>query len=89
MPCSASAGSPVLACVTTGDPYTTHWVVVYGYGRRPNLLFVAGQGLHFFAQQRVKWPDFRRQWSPTGHGIVCWKAKTRKNARPSRSVKKK
>jgi hypothetical protein len=88
--CTAiDAGSPVLVCVTTSDPYTNHWVVIYGYGRRPKLLFVAGQGLHFIARQRVKWQDFRSKWSPPGEGLVCWKAIPRKSVRPSRPLKKK
>jgi len=76
-------GHPVMVCVTTSDPYTNHWVVIYGYGRRPKLVFVAGQGLHFIARQRVKWPDFRSKWSPPGEGTVCWKANPRKPVRPS------
>jgi len=85
--CNAlDTGNPVMVCVTTSDPYTNHWVVIYGYGRRPKLLFVAGQGLHFIARQRVKWPDFRQQWASPGEGLVCWKAKQRKTVRPSRLV---
>ena len=88
--CTAlGAGNPVLVCVTTSDPYTNHWVVIYGYGRRPKLLFVAGQGLHFIARQRVKWSTFGQQWASPGEGLVCWKAKPRKTIRPSRPVKKK
>jgi hypothetical protein len=88
--CNAiDAGRPVMVCVKTKDKATDHWVVVYGYGRRPNTLFVAGQGWHFVARQRVKWADFRRQWRPPGEGIVCWKANARKPVRPSRPVKKK
>jgi hypothetical protein len=82
-------GRPVMVSVKTTDTRTDHWVVIYGYGRRPNLLFVAGQGLHFIARQRVKWPDFRSKWSPPGEGIVCWNAKPRKTVRPSRPAKKK
>jgi hypothetical protein len=81
------AKSPVLACVKTADPMTTHWVVIYGYGygygRRPSLVFVAGQGLPFVANQRVNWADFRQQWSPAGLGLVCRGAK-RKIVRPRR-----
>ncbi|MBE0542253.1 MAG: C39 family peptidase [Verrucomicrobia bacterium] len=83
------AGRPVLACVTTRDPNTNHWVVIYGYGRRPKLVFVAGQGWPFIGRQRMTWPQFRRQWAPPGEGIVCWKAKPRKTVRSSRPVKKK
>ncbi len=83
------AGRPVLVCVKTDDPSTTHWVVIYGYGRRPNVVFVAGQGLPFFGKQRMTWQKFRRQWSPPGEGLVCWKA-SRRPSRPSfRPTKKK
>jgi ABC-type bacteriocin/lantibiotic exporter with double-glycine peptidase domain len=75
------AGRPVLVCVKTEDPRTQHWVVIYGYGRRPNLVFVAGQGLPFIGRQRVTWQQFRRQWSPPGGGLVCWKAEVRKPVR--------
>jgi len=68
--CAAiDAGRPVLVCVPTPDADTEHWVVIYGYGRRPSLVFVAGQGLPFIGRQRVKWPDFRQQWSPPGTGV--------------------
>jgi hypothetical protein len=80
------ADRPVLVCVTTSDPDMSHWVAIYGYGRRPKLLFVAGQGLHFIARQRVKWRDFRHQWCLPGEGMLCWIAKPRK---PSRPLKKK
>jgi len=86
---AVEAGHPVLVCVKTDDPDTHHWVVIYGYGRRPNVVFVAGQGLPFIGQQRVTWQQFRRQWSPPGAGLVCWKAKARKSVRQSRPVKKK
>jgi ABC-type bacteriocin/lantibiotic exporter with double-glycine peptidase domain len=82
-------GRPVLVCVRTHEADTDHWVVLYGYGRRPKLVFVAGQGWPFLTKQRVKWPDFRQQWSPPGEGLVCWKAKARKTARPSRPARKK
>lgn len=82
-------GRPVMVSVKTTDTRTDHWVVIYGYGRRPNFLFVAGQGLHFIARQRVNWSEFRRQWKPLGEGLVCWKAKARKPVGPSRPLKKK
>jgi hypothetical protein len=83
------AGSPVMVCVTTSDPYTHHWVVLYGYGRRPNLVFVAGQNWLAIGRDRVKWPDFRRQWTPPGEGLVCSKVRPRKSVRPHRTARKK
>jgi len=67
------AGCPVLVCVQTAEPHIDHWVVLYGYGQRPNLVFIAGQGLPFLSRQRMSWSDFRQQWTPRGVGLVCWK----------------
>jgi hypothetical protein len=81
--CAAiDAGRPVMVCVTTNEKGTDHWVVIYGYGRRPNLVFVAGQGWPFVVRHRMKWREFRRRWSPAGEGLVCWKA-SRHNSRHS------
>jgi hypothetical protein len=88
--CAAiKAGRPVLVCVTTSDPFTTHWVVIYGYGRRPRQLFIAGEGLPFLARQRMAWPDFRQKWSPSGEAFVCQKTKPRKIVRPKRAIGRK
>lgn len=74
--CAAiDAGHPVMACVKTDDPDTEHWVVIYGYGRQPKLLFVAGQGWPLIHKQRVAWAEFRRQWASPGEGLVCSKAR--------------
>lgn len=83
------AGRPIMVCVTTDDEETDHWVVIYGYGRRPNLVFVAGQGAPFLWGHRVDWPTFRRRWAPQGEGIVCWKvSRCRKAHATSRSLEK-
>jgi hypothetical protein len=82
------ADRPIIVCVKTGDRGVDHWVVIYGYGRRPNRVFVAGQGLPFFARQRTAWPKFRKVWSPRGEGLLCWKAKARK-PRPAPRICKK
>lgn len=77
------AGHPVMVCVKTDDPTTDHWVVIYGYGRRPNLVFVAGQRWRLLHKQRVAWTEFRHQWASPGEGLVCSKAR-RITARPVR-----
>ena len=69
------AGSPVLVCIKTKDADTDHWVVAYGYGRRPDLLFIAGRGVHFLARNRMRRREFRRLWSPPGEGLICSKAR--------------
>lgn len=53
------AGQPILVCLRTSRADTNHWVVLYGYGRRPRLVFVAGRGLPFIGRQRLKWRVFR------------------------------
>jgi hypothetical protein len=88
--CAAiDAGPPVMVWVKTKDRAIDHWVVIYGYGRKPNLVFVAGQKWRLLHKQRVAWADFRRQWASPGEGLVCWKAKVRKTVSPSRPLKKK
>jgi hypothetical protein len=62
--------------VRTDRPDTNHWIVIYGYSRRPSVVFIAGQGLPFIARQRVKWQAFRKQWIPAGEGIVCSKSRS-------------
>jgi ABC-type bacteriocin/lantibiotic exporter with double-glycine peptidase domain len=79
---SIEAGRPIMVCVKSTEKNAYHWTVIYGYSRRPNLVFVAGRGLHFLPVQQMKWPAFRKEWSPPGEGLVCWKAR-RRNARPS------
>lgn len=74
-------GSPVLVCIKTCDVDTDHWVVLYGYGRRPDLLFVAGYGLPFLSENRIGRREFRGLWIPPGAGLVCSKARRRKCGR--------
>ncbi len=88
--CTAiDAGRPVMLCVTTNEKGTDHWVVIYGYGRRPNLVFVAGQGWPFVVRHRMPWREFRHRWSPAGEGLVCGKASRRKPRPSSRPLHKK
>lgn len=69
------AEGPVLLCIQTNDSETDHWVVAYGYGRRPDLLFIAGRRIPFLTGHRVVRREFRRLWSPPGEGLVCSKAR--------------
>lgn len=66
-----NGGRPVLVTVKTRDPETQHWVVCYGYGRRPNRLFLAGTGLPLVSRKEHLWADFRRKWANKGEGLVC------------------
>ena len=67
------SGNPVLMCIKTGQPDILHWVTIYGYGRRPKVLFVAGHGFPFIGRQRIPWKQFTRLWLPAGVGLVCRK----------------
>lgn len=62
---------PVLVAVKTSDPSVDHWVAVYGYGVRPNRVFLAGTGLPLVSRKEYGWGEFRRMWSGSGEGLVC------------------
>lgn len=65
-------GFPIITCIKTSDPSVDHWVVIYGYGRNSARLFVAGQGIPYFARREILWMDFNRKIRPKGFGLVCW-----------------
>ena len=69
-------GSPVLVCIKTREPQIIHWVTIYGFGRKPGVLFVAGQGMPFVGRQRIAWKHFIRLWTPVGTGLVCRRKKS-------------
>jgi len=49
-----------------------HWVVVYGYGRKPNRLFVAANGLPLLSRKLYPYSFFRTHyWAEPGSGLVC------------------
>jgi hypothetical protein len=66
-------GFPIIACVHANEPGVQHWVVIYGYGLKPNRLFVAGNGLPFFDRREHLWADYSKTMAPEkGFGLVCW-----------------
>ena len=70
---------PVAVVVNTDDPDASHWVVVYGYGRRPNRVFIAGNGLPLISRKEYPWSEFRRyHWAYAGEGLVCGRRKRRR-----------
>lgn len=73
--CAAiDAGSPVLVVVHNPGAADSHWVVVYGYGRKPNRVFLASNGLPLVTNV-ILLQKFARIWSPHGNGLICAKAK--------------
>src|ERR1035441_4314761 len=68
-----NAGSPVLVVIRNPGADSRHWVVVYGYRRIPDQVYLANNGLPFFTRNRVSLSAFRKLWDPKGNGLVCSK----------------
>jgi hypothetical protein len=66
-------GRPVVVLIHNQGSEDDHWVVVYGYGRRPDRLFIAVNGVPWFNRNRIARSQFERIWKPPGNGLVCWK----------------
>ncbi len=70
---ATSADRPIIACVNSRRSAESHWLVIYGVGKRPRRVFVAGVGIpHWPAGKVLPWETFRRMWAPSGNGLVCW-----------------
>jgi hypothetical protein len=66
-------GRPVAVMVHV-DEDTKHWVVVYGYGRKPQRVYVAGSGIPLLSRKEYPWGMFKRYlWADPGFGLVCSK----------------
>ena len=65
-------GFPVI--VQIGHEYADgdHFVVIHGYGWRPNRIFICNQPRAGFSRQELKWSEFRSMWTPRGRGLICW-----------------
>jgi hypothetical protein len=69
-------GWPVIVTVATRRADTLHWCVIYGVGRKPNRVFIAGQGLPWFGGKAHRYHEFRLGlWHPVGNGLICRRAK--------------
>ncbi len=74
---------PIAVVVNTDDADAAHWVVCYGYGKKPNRVFIAGTGLPLVSRKEYPWLEFRKyHWAFVGEGLVCGKQKPRAKARP-------
>jgi len=72
--CSAiDQNRPIVAAIHNLGAEADHWVVVYGYCRRPDRVFIACNGLPWLRSNRMARREFERIWMPRGNGIVCWK----------------
>ena len=66
-----NAGKPVLVVIRNPGADCRHWVVVYGYQRIPDQVFIANNGLPFLTCNRVSRSAFQKLWAPKGNGLVC------------------
>jgi hypothetical protein len=79
LPAPARGWQPLALIVNTSCPDYSHWVVAYGYGRRPSRVYVAGNGLPLLARKVYCWREFRaHHWRTPGQGLVCYRGKPRK-----------
>jgi hypothetical protein len=65
------AGSPVLAVIHSPGADCRHWVVLYGYRRIPDKLYVANNGPPLVTSNQVARSAFERLWEPRGNGLIC------------------
>lgn len=66
------SGFPIITCIKTASPLVDHWVVIYGYGRNSDRVFLAGNGIPYFARREILWRDFAKKTRPKNFGLVCW-----------------
>jgi hypothetical protein len=72
------SGYPIISLTKTPRSDEVHWVVIYGYGKKPDRVFIAGDDkLNFIGtwlgRKEVRWVDFRRSvWGEAGFGLICW-----------------
>ena len=65
-------GRPIAMLVNTRTPGVMHWVVCYGYGMRPNRVFVAANGLPLLSRKEYPYSVFQSHWwAHKGFGLVC------------------
>lgn len=65
-------GFPIISTVITNDADTDHWIVIYGYGIKPSRVFIAANGLPYFARREYSFAEYSKLASPRGFGLVCW-----------------
>lgn len=66
------SGFPIISCVHTDDPDVDHWVVIYGYGIKPNRVFIAANGLPYLSRREYSFAEYSNIASPRHFGLVCW-----------------
>lgn len=70
-----NSGHPIITTVARSED-ELHWVVIAGYGKNPNRLFIAGNGL--FRKKEYNWDEFTALWGEGRECLVCWGKEVRK-----------
>jgi hypothetical protein len=67
-------GFPIIVGKRIQNSNSGHWVVIYGYGSKPNRVFTCGQpnALALLGRASFTWADWTSQWDEYGFGLVCW-----------------
>ena len=65
-------GFPLIVVIENPESENAHWIVVYGYGRKPDRVFLATNGLPILNRKIVARKDFEKIWRPRGNGLVVW-----------------
>lgn len=65
-------GYPIITVIRTSDPDVHHWVVIYGYGKNPDRVFIAANGLPYFARREYPIGEYKKLALAKGFGLVCW-----------------
>ena len=69
------SGFPVLTTVREWhwQEHTHHWVVIYGYGWKPNRIHLIGRtGAPGFSKRELPWQEFKSIWSGRDDSLVCF-----------------
>ncbi len=65
---------PVIVKVTTRKPDVLHWCVIYGTGKKPNRVFLAGVGTPLIGRKEFSFFEFSAaKWETRGFGLICRK----------------
>jgi len=63
-------GFPVATAVARAD--CLHWVLIYGVGRTPDRIYLAGNSMPIVGRTEFDRHAFESMWDPYGFGLVCW-----------------
>ena len=72
---TVQAGYPLITTVKNGTADDEHWIMIYGVGKSPKRVFIAGNSIPVFGyltrDHEMRWVDFKKIWAPNGFGLVC------------------